>query len=266
MPIAITAWLWSEPQLERFPTPRLVERPAPVPRMAPPQVIDLKDLEEITPSTNIPVIEYSQPFPHPTTAFEPTLASPPALSKHTVSSNNETFVVIGISYLPWLWLIGTPLTFVLLSTGLIGSQRLRRHSKAVLEGPLFEACQRVRQSLVSVAEGRDRCARQSQQPPAHRHRPPDHPAATRGSHRLDDRGNRDGAAPRTGPCAPLGQFGESRAAPRRVVALLPPVRLVGQPLGPPRPRRMLRRHRRRAAPPNPKPTPNCSSPSPPPNR
>ncbi len=60
------------------------------------------------------------------------------------------------TYLPWLWIIGTPLTFVLLTTGLIGSERLRRDAKLLADGAVYEATERLRTSLkigrrVSVA-------------------------------------------------------------------------------------------------------------------
>src|SRR5882724_10369013 len=38
-------------------------------------------------------------------------------------------------YLPWLWLIGAPFTFVGLTTGLVGAERLRRASQILAEGP-----------------------------------------------------------------------------------------------------------------------------------
>ena len=40
-----------------------------------------------------------------------------------------------VEYLPWVWLAGTPLTFLLLATGLIGAERLRRASRIVVDGP-----------------------------------------------------------------------------------------------------------------------------------
>ncbi len=52
-----------------------------------------------------------------------------------------------IEFLPWVWLIGTPLTFLLLATGLIGSNRLRQQCTLLTEGPVFEACERLRTTL-----------------------------------------------------------------------------------------------------------------------
>jgi len=52
-----------------------------------------------------------------------------------------------VAHLPWLWLVGTPITFCLLASGLIGAERLRRASTPLTEGPLFAACVRLRDSL-----------------------------------------------------------------------------------------------------------------------
>ena len=52
-----------------------------------------------------------------------------------------------VPYLPYLWLLGTPLTFALLATGLIGAERMRRHGTPLTAGPLHETCERLRRSL-----------------------------------------------------------------------------------------------------------------------
>lgn len=52
-----------------------------------------------------------------------------------------------VSYLPWLWLVGTPLTFLLLATGLIGAERLRKSCQTLTDGPILAACERVRTQL-----------------------------------------------------------------------------------------------------------------------
>ncbi len=49
--------------------------------------------------------------------------------------------------LPWLWLIGTPMTFVMLAIGLIGSERLRRQSEVLNQGDLANRCLRLAESL-----------------------------------------------------------------------------------------------------------------------
>ncbi|HEY4234381.1 MAG TPA: M56 family metallopeptidase, partial [Lacipirellulaceae bacterium] len=50
-------------------------------------------------------------------------------------------------YLPWLWLFGTPLTFAVLTTGVVGAERLRRTSQLINEGPITEACARVTKAM-----------------------------------------------------------------------------------------------------------------------
>jgi len=62
-------------------------------------------------------------------------------------ATNEPMVGRAIEFLPWLWLIGTPLTFFLLATGLIGSHRLRRQGTLLAAGPIYETLQRLRTSL-----------------------------------------------------------------------------------------------------------------------
>ena len=49
--------------------------------------------------------------------------------------------------LPWLWLVGSPLTFAWLAAGLIGAERLRRGARTLQEGPILEAGQRMRSTL-----------------------------------------------------------------------------------------------------------------------
>jgi beta-lactamase regulating signal transducer with metallopeptidase domain len=52
-----------------------------------------------------------------------------------------------IPYLPWLWIIGTPITFVLLLTGLVGTRRLDRASRPITEGPIANMLAQLTTSL-----------------------------------------------------------------------------------------------------------------------
>ncbi|MCC6491498.1 MAG: M56 family metallopeptidase, partial [Pirellulales bacterium] len=52
-----------------------------------------------------------------------------------------------ILFLPWIWLVGAPLTFALLAAGLIGSDRLRRRGTPIVSGAPYEACQRLQTAL-----------------------------------------------------------------------------------------------------------------------
>ncbi len=49
--------------------------------------------------------------------------------------------------LPWLWLIGAPLTFLLTTIGLLGAERLRRQSRLVDDSPIAETCRRLAAAL-----------------------------------------------------------------------------------------------------------------------
>ena len=46
-----------------------------------------------------------------------------------------------VSYLPWMWLVGSPLTFALLAAGLVGSHRLLRDGQLLKSGPLVDTCE-----------------------------------------------------------------------------------------------------------------------------
>ena len=52
-----------------------------------------------------------------------------------------------VRYLPWLWLIGTPGTFIVFGLGLIGSERLRRQSDPLNQGDLANRCLQLAESL-----------------------------------------------------------------------------------------------------------------------
>ncbi|QDT76161.1 M56 family metallopeptidase [Lacipirellula limnantheis] len=75
------------------------------------------------------------PIPHSSFPISPPTYSPTHLLTTT------------LPYLPTLWLIGAPVTFALLATGLVGSERLRRRATPLTAGIAFDACQRLRQTL-----------------------------------------------------------------------------------------------------------------------
>ncbi len=59
----------------------------------------------------------------------------------------EAWVAGAVSYLPWVWLMGSPLTFVLVAAGLMGAERLRRDSRRLDAGPVWSTCQQVADAL-----------------------------------------------------------------------------------------------------------------------
>ncbi|TWT77817.1 Regulatory protein BlaR1 [Posidoniimonas polymericola] len=92
---------------------------------------------EFQPSTATTAAE---PATLPATAAEPTALNNVALDEKLVAVFDQA-----AEWLPLLWLIGAPLTFLLLATGLIGVERLRKDCQPVTSGPLHEA-------LVAAAE------------------------------------------------------------------------------------------------------------------
>lgn len=73
-------------------------------------------------------------------------AIPPALNPRPGRGLTGVFADLAI-YLPWAWLTGTPLTFLLLTTGVVGAERLRRSSRILDDGPIAEACAELAGSL-----------------------------------------------------------------------------------------------------------------------
>lgn len=62
-------------------------------------------------------------------------------------SDWSAFVEIAARWLPWVWIVGAPVTFLLLCTGVLGAERLRRESRLVNDGPVVECLERLRGSL-----------------------------------------------------------------------------------------------------------------------
>lgn len=50
-------------------------------------------------------------------------------------------------YLPWVWLVGTPVMLVLLAFGLVGSGRLKRQAEILSAGPVHGALERIRVAM-----------------------------------------------------------------------------------------------------------------------
>jgi BlaR1 peptidase M56 len=63
------------------------------------------------------------------------------------STSTTSWLDACVGYLPWIWLMGTPLTFAFLATGIVGTERLRRASRPIVEGPVAEICARLTTSL-----------------------------------------------------------------------------------------------------------------------
>ncbi|MEQ8836745.1 MAG: M56 family metallopeptidase, partial [Lacipirellulaceae bacterium] len=96
-----------------------------------PLVIDLAEmpLEEThldridTELGNLPTITHSQP------AFPTDQQPAPSASRATTTLLAPRLSSLA-SHLPWVWLVGAPLTFALLTTGIVGSEKLRRTTQS----------------------------------------------------------------------------------------------------------------------------------------
>jgi beta-lactamase regulating signal transducer with metallopeptidase domain/tetratricopeptide (TPR) repeat protein len=54
---------------------------------------------------------------------------------------------LAAAWLPWLWVVGSPLTFLRLACGLVGAERLRRRSQALADRGAVELCGRLARAL-----------------------------------------------------------------------------------------------------------------------
>jgi beta-lactamase regulating signal transducer with metallopeptidase domain/tetratricopeptide (TPR) repeat protein len=106
----------------------------------------------------IPEIADAAPLPHlpaamqalvpPLAPREPaTLARRPAFDRPQWRSTLESWLRTAAAGLPWLWIAGTPATFVMLAAGLVGAERLRRRGRPLLDRELTELVQRLAGSL-----------------------------------------------------------------------------------------------------------------------
>lgn len=50
-------------------------------------------------------------------------------------------------FVPWLWIVGAPFTFLLLATGIVGAGRLRRNARLLESGQVFDTTKRLRSAL-----------------------------------------------------------------------------------------------------------------------
>lgn len=151
LPIGIAAWLVNNP-----PAALPLASPSSAPKFAVGLPLDTV--------TRGPIIELSNR--EPSQPLESALAAPGltggypvaldmAAGAGSVAPRKTPFTLelalarleLCVPYLPWLWLIGTPLTFLLLATGLIGAERLRRASRVIVDCPIADAAARLLHTL-----------------------------------------------------------------------------------------------------------------------
>ena len=114
-----------------------VEGPAPVPiphSKSNRQVHQLIAKDFKLPEADWPAIPASSPS---------TRASVPRISR---VDPKELLATVAAG-LPYLWLAGTPATFLVLATGLVGAERLRRQSRPLVDAELHERCRRLARTL-----------------------------------------------------------------------------------------------------------------------
>jgi len=79
---------------------------------------------------------------------EPAVSDTLALSDETSpTANSRAWSHVVVAFLPWIWIVGTPLVFVWSITGLAGAERLRRLSVPVRDPRVEELCRRLAISL-----------------------------------------------------------------------------------------------------------------------
>ncbi len=117
-----------------------------------PPIIELTELpqfnEETTPQFLAPAP--TEPATLPQNPIATTSSSAISVGFVVSSTPAEQFIAAldrASQYLPWFWLIGAPLTFALLATGLVGGERLRRGAELLTTGPIVEACEQLKRQL-----------------------------------------------------------------------------------------------------------------------
>ena len=78
-----------------------------------------------------------------------TVPAQPSTAAATSQQGGWQIAQLGVfvPYLPWLWLVGTPVTFILLLTGVVGSRRLRNASRPFDDSHVAELVARLTASL-----------------------------------------------------------------------------------------------------------------------
>jgi beta-lactamase regulating signal transducer with metallopeptidase domain/multidrug resistance efflux pump len=78
------------------------------------------------------------------------LPQPPTLANPLLPGEDQRSISVlatAALYLPWLWLTGAPLVFLIVASGLIGSERLKRQSLLLNAGPVPAQCRQLSASL-----------------------------------------------------------------------------------------------------------------------
>ncbi len=150
LPVAIATWLHQNPPLFQGVAGRelVVAEQSPEANVMSHQPIDRAAPQ---PTQRAATPTPAQPAPLAIHAAESPEAVPATITAASTATDPLSLAIFAINaavhYLPWLWLIGTPITFALTATGLIGTRRLRRDSRPITDGPIAELLARLAASL-----------------------------------------------------------------------------------------------------------------------
>ena len=134
-PIGIAVWLLSTSQPEPMTlTVTILEEPIPSFDPVPTNAFPPSEAAPQMPIMEPPYAELDEGRTLPVTVDTKDVSNP----LHTPNLWETS-----IQWLPWVWFVGAPFTFLLLSSGLIGSQRLRRQSQPVTSGPIADTCAKI---------------------------------------------------------------------------------------------------------------------------
>lgn len=117
------------------------------------------DVSHRLPDTALPYAVTALPDEMLITGNVPATNTQNATANHSLASaNNERTPVVTpwyssamvdkiAAYFPWCWLIGAPLTFIFIATGLMGAERLKHQSRLLDRGPVLATCRRLADSM-----------------------------------------------------------------------------------------------------------------------
>ena len=102
-------------------------------------------------STSPPIVLPTMP-PQQVQSISPSLVPSP-LHAAALPADNESgesfkrLLTVGVQLAPWVWIVGAPLMLLLLLTGMVGGERLRRQSEPVGDATVTRALKRLRAKL-----------------------------------------------------------------------------------------------------------------------
>lgn len=151
LPFGTAAWLYAKSPLLKGGARGGIAADVAITTSAPPTIeLHQPELDATAARPPAPLASGASPNLSPQTSASPNPSQP--TTTHTTfwpSTLNSRLSTLGtiIPYLPWLWLIGTPITFALVITGVVGTRRLNRASHTLREGPIPALLSQLTESL-----------------------------------------------------------------------------------------------------------------------